>query len=399
MDDSNSQQPTLPRTHPDTRRGLECDADSVDSGDNPPSPTQVPCSELDVDPLNPEPHLTTNSSLLSQPESNAEQQENTAVLEKTVVEPAAGLGRASDTENASGLKVAQSETGAWTLSKLPKGLNVTGTPPARIPIVLDRELKAGQKNKSSGSGLNNSQGPELCEATPKAPLNLGSAETGSSLCPATISVETGKTGSTVHCLSKSSPDDESTPAPFTSHLEKTRRARAKLPHQEKTDTLELAHADVSASPELRSEARRLAGARAAGATFLQVSHAAMTHLCHAEERAMSSALNPVEGGEAQTESGSSERVSLANAARAVAGAGSSARAKEINPRVPSESESCQSEAVNPAGREDQEPASGEESLLEVSSIQHTKVNVNSLATLLGTRHWQGLPGCWETGGG
>lgn len=404
LDDLNTQQSSLPRIHTDTCHILKCDTDNLDSGDNPLSPAQVSHSGLDLEPLNPEPHLTANSSLLSQAESSAKQQENTAVptlklvsavLGKTVVESAAGLGRASDLENVSRLKVAQSqtlqwETGAWTQDKPLTGMNVTGAPTARIPIVLDCEPKAGQKNNSRGSVLNYSQGAELCEAKPKASLNLGSAETGSSQCPAMISVETGETGSGVHRLSKSSPKDESTPNSFTSGLENTRCARAKLSHQEKTGTMELVHADGSTSPELHSGARRLAGTRAAGATFLQVSHVAMTDLCHAEERTMSSALNPVEGGEAHTESSSCQRVCLANATRAAAGAGSSARAEKINPRVPSES--CQSEAVNPAGQGDQEPASGGESLLEGSSVEDTKVNVNSLATLLSTRHWQGSPG-------
>lgn len=403
LDDLNSQQPTLPRIRPDTCRTVECDTDRVDSGDD---PALVSSFGLDLEPLNPEPHLTTNSRLSGQLEFSADHEENTAVKalklvsavpEKTVVEAAAGPGRASDPEKASGLKVAQSqtlqsETGAWTQDKPPKGMNVTGAPTARILIVLDREPEAGQKNNSGGSDLNYSQVAGLCEANPKASLNLGSAETGSSLCPAVISVETGETGSGGHCLSKSSPEDQSAPAPFTADVVNTRRARAKLPHQEETDTVELVHADGSASPELHSEVRGLAGARAAGATFLPVSHVAMTDLCHAAERTMSSALNLVEGGEAQSESSSGEPVSLANATRAAAGAGSSARAEEINPRVASESESCQSEAVKPAGQGEQEPASGEQSLLEVSSVEDTKVNVNSPATLLGTRHWQGLPG-------
>lgn len=388
LEDLNSQQPTLPWTHPDTRRMLECDADSVDSGDNPLSPAQVSYSGPNLHPLNPEPHLATCSSLSSQPESSAKQQENTAVqtvtlesavLEDTVVEPAAGPGRTSDPENAFGLKVAQSltpqsETGAWTQDKPPQGLNVTGAVAARIPKVLDREPKAGQINNSCGSGLKYLQGAELCEAKPKVPLNLGSAETGSSLCPAMISVETGQTGS-------GSPEDESTPASFTSDLENTRRARGRLSRQRKVDALQLVHADRSASPDLHGEVYRLAGARAAGATFLQVSHVSMTDLCHAEQQTMSSApLNPVEGGQGHAESSTSQQVCLASGTPATAGAASAARAEEINPRVPSESESCQSEAVHPSGRGEQEPASGEESLQEVSSVEDTKVNVHAPAT-------------------
>lgn len=388
LDDFKWQLPTLRRTHPDTCHMLEFDTDRIDGGDNPRSPTQMSHSGLIPEPLHPEPHLATNSSLSSQPEYSLKQQENTAVQtlklksavpEEAVVEPAAGPGRKTEPENDSGLKVApsptlQSETGAWTPDKPPKGLKVT-----EVLMVLDREPQASQIKKSSGSGLNYSQGAELCEAKPNGPLNLGSTETGSSPCPAMISVETGQTGSVVHCLSESSPEKGSTLALLTSGLGITRRACAKLSHQDKIDTLQLVHG--SASPDLHSEARRPAGARAAEATFLQVSHGAMTDLCHAEQQPMSSAsLNSAEGGETHTESVSRQQGCLASSTPAAAGAGSSAMAEEINQRVQSESESCQSEAVNSAGLREQELASGEESLLEVSSAEDTKVDVNSPAT-------------------
>lgn len=276
--------------------------------------SQVSQSGLDLESLNPEPHLKTDSSS-SQPESSAKQQENTAVqtsklvsalLQKTVVEAEAGLGRASDQENVSGLQVSQpltlqSGTGAWTHDKPPEGMNATEALTVRIPNVLDW-----------------------------------------------------------------------TPASFTLESVNARRARAKLSHQEKTDNLELVRTDGSASPEWYSAALRPAGARAAGATFLQVSHVAMTDLCHAEERTMSSALNPVEGGEARAESSTGEPVCLASARAAAAGVGSSASTEEINPIVPSESESCQSEQEG-----EQEPISGEEGPLEVSTVEDAPVNVNS----------------------
>lgn len=377
LDDSKSQQSILPGIHPDTCCMLECDTDSVDSSDNPLCIAQVSRSGLALDSLNPEPHLISDSNLSSQPESSAKREGNTAlqtfkwtsaVLKKTAVEPAAGLGRAYNRENVSGLTVAQSltlqsETGAWTHDKPPEGMNVTEALKVRFPKVLDCEPKAVQKIKSSDSGLNYSQEAELCEVS----LNLEPA----------AAVETGETGSGLHYLSKSSPEDQSTRASFASDLENRRRARAKLSHQEKTDTLELVRADGSASPELHSVAHRLAGARAAGATFLRVSHVATTDLCHAEEQTMSSVLKPVEGGEAHAKSSSGELVCLANATGATAGARGSAGDEDMNPRVPIESESCQSEAVNSIGQGEQEPISGKKSPLEVSTVEDTQVNLNT----------------------
>lgn len=385
LDDSNSQQAMLTRIHSDTRHMLKCDTDRVDSSDNPLCTAQVSQPGLNLEPLNPGPHLTTNSSFSSQLDTNTAVQtfkSVSAVPERTGVEPVAGLQRASEQETVSELKVAQSltlqwETGAWTHDKPPEGMNVTKALKFRLPKVLDCEAKIVEKIMSIDSGLNYSQEGELCEAQPKASLNLEPAATESTLCPAIFSLETGETGSGVHYLSKSSPEEESTPASFTSDSENMRRARAKLSHQEKRDNLELVLADGPTSPELHSAASRLLCARAAGATFLLVSHVAMTDLCHAEEQTVSSALNTVEGGEAHGVSSTGKPVCLANATGAAAGAGSSAGFRETNPGVPSESESCQFEAVNPAGQGKQEPISGEEGPLEVFTIEDTKVNVNS----------------------
>lgn len=383
--DLNSQQFALPRIRTDTSLSLEFDTDAVDSDDNPLSPAQGSHSGIDLEPATPEPHLTLNSSLSSQPESSTKQQEKQA-LKLLSVEPEKTLGGTSDQENVPGLKVAQSQTpqlgtDAWKQEKLPEGMIGTAAAKASVSILLDREPKADQKNNSSVPGLDYS---DLCEAKPNSSLNLRSAETGSSPCPAVISVGTGETGSGVCAASKSSLEDESTPTSFASHLGNARRARAKLSPQEKTDAFQLAHADGFAFPELRE--------------FLHASRAAMTDSCHAEERPMSSALNTVEGGEAETSP--SQRVCLANAAAAAAaaaGAGNSARAEEINPRVPSDSASRRSEAVNPAGgRGKQEAASGEESWLGVASRENTEVNVNSPDALLGSSYWQGVP---RSGGG
>lgn len=393
--DLNSQQFALPRIRTDPSLSLECDTDAVDSDDNPLSPAQGSRSGINLEPATPEPHLTLNSSLSSRPESRTKQQEKQALKLLSAV-PEKTLGGTSDQENVPGLKVAQSQTpqpgtDAWEQDKLLEGMIVTAAVKASVAILLDREPKADQKNNSSVPGLDYS---ELCEAKPNSSLNLRSAETGSSPCPAVISVGTGETGSGVCTSSKSSLEDESTPTSFTSHLGNTRRARAKLSPQEKTGAFELAHADRFASPESR------VCAGAAGAAFLHASHAAMTDSCHAEERTMSSALNTVEGGEAETSP--SQLVCLANAApaaAAAAGAGNSARAEEINPRVPSESASRRSEAVNPAGgRGKQEAASGEESRLEVASRENTEVNVNSPAALLGSPYWQGVPRGGVAGG-
>lgn len=388
--DLNSQQFALPRTRTDTSLGLECDTDAVDSDDNPLSPAQGSHSGIDLEPANPEPHLTLDSSLSSQPESRTKQQEKQALKLPSAL-PEKTLGGTLDQENAPGLKVAQSltpqsGTDAWKQDKLPEGMIETAAAKASVSILLDREPKADEKNNSSVPGLDYS---ELCEAKPNSSLNLRSAEAGSSPCPAVISVGTGETGSGVRTSSKSSLEDESTPTSFTSHLGTTRRGRAKSSPREKTDAFELAHTDGFASPESRG------GAGAAGAAFPHASHAAMTDSCHAEERTMSSALNPVEGGEADTSP--SQRVCLANAApaaaaAAAAGAGNSARAVEINPRVPSESASRRSEAVNPAGgRGKQEAASGEGSRLGAASRENTEVNVNSPSALLGSPCWQGVP--------
>lgn len=355
--DLNSLQFALPTTPTDTYLCLKCDTDAKDSGHHALSPAQGSHSGIDLEPANPRPHLTLNSCLSSQPESSTKQQERQALKLLSAV-PEETLGGASDQENVPGLKAAQSQTpqsgtAAWKLDKLPEGMTVTTAAEASASILLDSEPKAYQKNNRSVPGLDYPQGAALCEAKPNSSLNLRSAETGSSPCPAVISVETVETGSGVCTSSKLPLEGESTPA--------SRRACAKLSPREKTDAFELARGDGFASPELRG------GARAAGAPFLHASHAAMTDSCHAaEERTMSSALSPAEGGEAETVP--SQRLCLAKAAP---GAGSSAWAEEINPRVPSES------AGGPGKRK------------EVASKDYAKVN--SPATLLGTPYWQGVP--------
>lgn len=356
----------MPTTRTDTYLRLKCVTDAKDSGHHALSPAQGSHSGIDLEPANPEPHHTLNSCLSSQPESSTKQQERQALKLLSAV-PEETLGGALDQENVPGLKAAQSQTSqsgtaAWKQDKLPEGMTVTTAAEASASKLLDSEPKAYQKNNSSVPGLDYPQGLDLCEAKPNSALNLRAAETGSSPCPAVISVGTDETGSGVCTLSKLPLEGESTPA--------TRHARAKLSHKEKTDAFELAHGDRFVSPELHG------GACAAGAAFLHASHAAMTDSCHtAEKRTMSSALNPAQGGEAET--GPSQWVCLANAAP---GAGNSARAEEINPRVPSESA---------GGPGKQEAASGEESLLEVASKDYAKVNLP--ATLLGTPYWQGVP--------
>lgn len=386
-DDFISQQFASRRKCPDMFLRAECDSDTVGGNDNPASAAQGSHSGDDGEPFNPEPHFTLNSGLLIQPESGTKQQEKAlkppaATPEKAVVGSAAGQGGTSDQEHAPGLEGAQSQilqsgADAWKQDELCGGNNITAQ---------DRKPKADQENCSGSFGLSYSQEAELCEMQAMASLNLGCAKTGSFLGPAIISGESSETGAEVSSLSKWSLEDESTPASFTSDSENARRAHAKSWRKEKTDTFELAHGDGFASPEFRGGASRLAAARAARATFLHVSHVPMTDFCHAEERTMSSVLNPLDRAEACTETSVGEQVHFANFAQS-AGAGNSVRAKEIKSRGQSESASCRSEAVNSEGGQgSQETAPAEESKLEVSSVEDTKVNVNSLATSIGTQN-------------
>lgn len=368
--DSNSQQLKSRQISLNTCLWSKDDTGMLDSDNNPLISEQQSHSGGDTEPLKPEPLLTFNSSLMSQPECNEPQQGVTtiqgvklsAVPEKTAVGSPTGL--ETDDENVSGLKVAQPQTSqsvpdAWKLDKLREEMNLTKSPKTTVAIVLNLEPKSGQKYNHNGSEMISqySQGAELCEAKPPASLNSGSAETS------IIRAESTETGLDNHSLSNSSLVEESPPALSNSDLEKLKCACAKLSCEEKTDTCDLVHGDALNSQELCGGADKLTGARAAGTTFLHINQGAMTDFCHAEERTMSSALNPVEG-EAFAESGVNKQLCVANAAQS-AGTDNSARVEEINPEAPREAECCRPKALTPAGRGGEETEPGEESQLEV----------------------------------
>lgn len=338
---------------------------TLESDNNPLIPEQQSHSGVDTEPLKAEPLLTFNSSLMSQPECNEPQQEVPTIqgVKLLTVPEKTAAGSETDNENVSGLKVAQPQTSqsvpdVLKLDKLCEEMNLTKSPKTTVSVVFNLEPKAGQKNNRNGSEMISqySQEAELCEAKPPASLNSGYADT------TIISAESDQTGLDSHNLSKSSLVEESLPALSNSDLEKLKRASAKLSCKEKTDTCELVHGDALNSLELCGGADKLTGARAAGTTFLHINQGAMTDFCHAEERTMSSALNPVEG-EAFAESSVNKQLCVANAAQS-AGTEDSAREEEIDPEVPREAECCRPEALTLPGRGGEETEPGEESQLE-----------------------------------
>lgn len=390
-DYSNSQQLKSPQISLNTCLWSKDDTGTVDSDNDPLISEQRSHSGGDTEPLKPEPLLTFNSSLMSQPECNEPQQEVTAIQgvklsavpEKTVVGSPTGL--ETDNENVSGLKVAQPQTSqsvpdVWKLDKPREEIDLTKSPKTTVAIVLNLEPKPGQKNNHNGSEMISQylQGAQLCEAKPPASLNSGSAET------TIISAESDETGLDSHSLSKSSLVEESPPALSNSDFEKLKCASAKLSCEEKTDTCELVHSDELNSQELCGGADKLTGARAAGTTFLHINQGVMTDFCHAEERTMSSALNPVEG-ETFAESGVNKQLCIANAAQS-AGTENSAREEEINPEAPRETKCCRPKALTLLGRGGEETQPGEESQLEVvaptEDTEVTSVHVTVLQHFL-----------------
>lgn len=350
-DDSTSQQLKSPQISLNTCLWSKDDTGTLDSDNNPLISEQQSHSGVDTEPLKAEPLLTFNSSLMSQPECNKPRQEVTTI-------------RYTDNENVSGLKVAQPQTSqsvpdVLKLDKLCEEINLTKSPKTTVSIVCNLEPKAGQKNNRNSSEMISqySQGAELCEAKPPASLNSGSADT------TIISAESDQTGLDSHSLSKSSLVEESPPALSNSDLEKLKCASAKLSCKEKTVSAQLVHGDALNSQELCGGADKLTGARAAGTTFLHINQGAMTDFCHAEERTMSSALNPVEG-EAFAESGINKQLCIANAAKS-AGTEKSAREEEINSEAAREAKCCRPKALTLPGRGGEETEPGEESQLEV----------------------------------
>lgn len=341
------------------------DTGTLDSDNNPLISEQQSHSGVDTEPLKAEPLLTFNSSLMSQPERNEPQQEVTTIQgvpEKTAV--GSPTGQETNNENVSGLQVAQPQTSqpvpdVLKLDELCEEINLTKSPKTTVSIVLNLGPKAGQKNNRNGSEMISqySQGAELCEAKPPASLNSGSADT------TIIRAESDQTGPYSHSLSKPSLVKESPPALSSSDLEKLKYASDKLSCKEKTDTCDLVHSDALNSQELCGGADKLTGARAAGTTFLHINHGVMTDFCHAEERTMSSVLNPVEG-EAFAENGINKQLCTANTAQST-GTENSAQEVEINPEAPREAECCRPKALTLPGRGGEETEPGEESQLEV----------------------------------
>lgn len=359
-DDSNSQQLKSPQISLNTCLWSKDDTGTLDSDNNPLISEQQSHCGVDTGPLKAEPLLTFNSS------KNEPQQEVTkiqgvklsAVPEKTAVR--SPTGQEADNENVSGQpQTSQTVPDVLKLDKLCEEMNLTKSPKTTVSIVLNLGPKAGQKNNRNGSEMisQSSQGSELCEAKPPPSLKSGSADT------TIISAESDQTGPDSHSLSQSSLVEESPPALSNSELEKLKCASAKLSCEEKTDTRELARGDVLNSQELCGEADKLTGARAAGTTFLHINQGAMTDFCHAEERTMSSALNPAEG-EAFAESAVNKQLCIADAAQS-AGTENSAREEEINPEAPREAECCRPKALTLPGRGGEGTEPEEESQLEV----------------------------------